>query len=127
MNVKEFNEAFDKKHGDFVVYGEQILYQDGAMRECSVFGLSCEPPKNPVKCQELIIRFWELKLGLAVEEFVVRKHMLLRRAKAAALKLESQVSDEEVLFLKELQKKVRDCLLVFISPIKIKSYESGQF
>ena len=76
MDVKERVNAFDAKHGDFVVVNGWILYEDGAMREVDFWGVLKEPPVDVYQSAKLVHRFWELRLALAVEEFKVSRNLI---------------------------------------------------
>ncbi|MFZ0033390.1 MAG: hypothetical protein WAK60_00185 [Sedimentisphaerales bacterium] len=77
---------FDEFHGDCVVIGNWIFYEDGAMRERSV-GFSTplmEPPENERECAKNILVFTEAKLQLAREEFDNFKNQLKQRCQLIA-------------------------------------------
>jgi hypothetical protein len=76
--------AFDKKHGASVVTGEGgawLLFEDGAMREQSGFGVTMkEPPKDRYELARLKVRYCELRLRDAVGKFESMKDKLLQIA-----------------------------------------------
>src|SRR4030042_4610839 len=70
---------FDDAHGDYVVIGHWIFYEDGAHREKNPYGPLVEPPENERECCQMIVQFAEAKLQLARDEFNNLKFELQQR------------------------------------------------
>lgn len=105
----EFFREFDRQHGDAVVMGNWLLYCDGALRELTAVGATIEPPRDNIERRKLIVKYREVKLELAVEEFRVLKRELIRKGKQAVKGVENAPTEDDVKKLKELQSKVRKC------------------
>jgi hypothetical protein len=111
MDAREQVAAFDAKHGDYIVIEGWVLYETGAMREVQQpWGLLKEPPEDLYQCAKLKVKFCELKLQLACEEFnmvktrtmsQIRANLKERRCFAPA------AQEESVAILQELKKKVK--------------------
>ena len=108
--VKQRLKNFDDAHGDYVVSDGFIFYEDGAIRELNPYGCLIEPPVDVYQCAKLKLKFCELKLALATEEFSISKRNILLQTKAniqgqyAAAPTEAQKNT--VKQLKSLKQKV---------------------
>jgi hypothetical protein len=72
-NMESRVAAFDRAHGDSVVDGCFILFEDGALRETAAYGLLRDPSSNDWERQKAILKYWKLKLSIAEEEFQTAK------------------------------------------------------
>jgi hypothetical protein len=114
MNEKGPVEQFHERHGDFIIFQKLIIYQDGASRENHALGALREPPENPYERYRFIIKFWEVKLSLAVELFDVQKRRWLGQAKDQLNQNGNtggppETTDDAVLTLNELKRKAKYC------------------
>lgn len=105
--------AFDNLHGNVVVDGGFLLFEDGAAREVNPLGRLMGPPTDSLQLATRIARYWKVKLDLAVEEFDHYRQHHLTAAKIAvgqqAVPAPLEQKEKILAHLKELQKKVRHC------------------
>lgn len=107
--VKQFDDA----HGNFIVVVADgcIYFEDGAYRDANPMGVLMPPPTDPRKLARSIVRYWKLKLALAVNEFdhYKRQHLShaqnTRNENVASAPLAAQ--KEVAKHLRSLQKKVK--------------------
>ena len=112
--VKRRLTEFDERHGDFVVTQGWLLFEDGGTREShNPYGALIEPDEDLYKRSRLIVKFHEIKLGLAVEQFSQRKNHLLSLARNTMRErfccgppMSREMALEE---LQEFQEIVRTC------------------
>jgi hypothetical protein len=70
FGVKKRIDAFCKRHGEFVCDESGWIYhENGAHRDRNPLGLLAEPDQDLYERSKMIVRYWELKHDLAVEEF----------------------------------------------------------
>lgn len=111
INVQNFTKEFDKRHEDkhgFVCDDYWVYYSDGAKRHKNPLGVLLEPPDNERERSENIIRFWQLKQSLGVEEFETKKKELLDEANFACIHggVPSFTHEEAMRALKNIKNKV---------------------
>lgn len=107
--VKQFDDA----HGNFIVVVADgcIYFEDGAYRDINLLGILMPPPPDQRKRARSIVRYWKLKLALAVNEFdhYKRQHLShaqnTRHENIASAPLAGQ--EEVTKRLRSLQKKVK--------------------
>ena len=104
-------QQFDEMHGNFILMdgGSWLLFQDGAMRQSNRDGLLQEPSPDPCVRLKAILKFWSIKLQLAVQEFdaVKNQHLMLIRSKLKIVGNPGGTdSSAAIEALKKLQEKV---------------------
>ena len=111
LGIKERVEKFDIEHGlDAVMYGAGwLLFPDAAIRETNPLGALREPPDDLYQRAKLIVKYREIKLGLAVEEFTTFKRFLLTQANQAHREGTPPPSQEAIATLKQLKAKAASC------------------
>ena len=97
---------FDEVHGDYVIIGERLIFQDGAWRDnqpgCGSYWEPTEGDEYERACN--ILKFWETKLKKATNAFYDLKRIL--RCKSESRNLRNPTSDE-IAELRQLHKEVR--------------------
>lgn len=68
-NINAVIKEFDTTHGECVVSGEWLIYEDGASREISPYGVMISPPKDDYERHQRIFRFHKVRFDLAVQQF----------------------------------------------------------
>jgi hypothetical protein len=76
MDQRELRATFDKRHGDSVQVPGWLLYEDGAQRELNPLGAYVEPSDDPYQRALAVLKYWQIKLRLAVDRFHDEKAML---------------------------------------------------
>jgi hypothetical protein len=111
VSIKTRVKEFDVRHGeDSVVFNVGwLLFGNGAMREINPMGPLIEPPEDNYKRAKLVVRYHEIKLNLAAEEFNLLKHNLKLHAKVGLKErfCPPPPPQEEIERLKQLKKKVQ--------------------
>ena len=75
---------FDMEHGDDgIMIDGWLCFSDGAYREINPMGVRCVATESYKKAK-LIVRYWQAKLNLAVEEFTVFKSNLMSFTRACS-------------------------------------------
>ncbi|MBN2456734.1 MAG: hypothetical protein JXB29_09410 [Sedimentisphaerales bacterium] len=100
---------FDAEHGEFICVNGWLLFEDGAARELHPYGVRKFPPADPYSRTKKIVRFWEEKLALAVDEFTTFKQKLLNFTNTCRNRNVCSPPPDEgaVKRLRELQAKVK--------------------
>lgn len=82
--MRQQHEQFDVKHGaqQSILIDGCLHWPDGARRLNDPRAHGEEPPKDPVQCARLKIRYWEVCLRRAQDTFDNLKRDLIRSAKA---------------------------------------------
>lgn len=81
MTVAQRLEQFDTKHGgDSIKIGGYYYYSDGAICEDNPYGALHEPPKDELKCLEVVGSYWDEKLNRATWNFTDHKQHLVAKA-----------------------------------------------
>lgn len=109
MDIRERIESFDKANGSCVVDGGFLLFESGGRRDINPLGAMRDPPENPYECSLLQLRFCEIRLSLAVEEFqVLQRQLILFARNSMKQKICGSSPDPEALeLLKKIKKKVK--------------------
>jgi hypothetical protein len=79
--MKSRVEQFDAEHGASVFQDNWIVFEDGAMREGNSYGVLSDPPEDPLQLAKRKLRYREIILQRATEEFRSRKDYFVRAAK----------------------------------------------
>lgn len=113
VGLKERIENFDNTHGGLssaILEDGWLLFPDGCSRERHPWGVQ-HTPSNPFERSKRIVKYWELRLQLTVEQFQFFRQQLLGKTKVAQAATFSPPPPrkEEIEKLKELQKKVLTC------------------
>ena len=83
MDVTISAAEFDAEHGgDGIIVKGWVYFSDGCYRELNPKGLRVTPT-DPYRRAQFVVRYWQAKLNLAVEEFMVLKRNLLAFTKAS--------------------------------------------
>lgn len=107
QRIKQFNNA----HGNFVVSGSWIYFEDGACREVNPLGALMDTPTDARTRAKKICYYWTVKLALAAAEFDHYKNQHLghaintRREKIASAPIAER--KEVTKHLRSLRKKVK--------------------
>jgi hypothetical protein len=100
--------GFERENGnDGVVEGHWVLYSTGAVRERSVYGVQMPPPEDKYECAKNKVRYWEVRLDLAVTAFNDMRDGLGMSASVAHRQGAAPPSKEELKELRKLQREVR--------------------
>jgi len=80
-SIKSRLEDFDARHGENIYHDGWILFANGARREGNALGLLAEPPDHPLPLAQCKLRYHEIVLQCAVDEFTRRKNEMVRAAR----------------------------------------------
>lgn len=104
---------FENEHGDRVIIPETdwVLFEDGARREVSPWGRLIPPPTDLYEKLQWVLKYRQIKLDLAIQQFDYQKSRFLLEAAACrkignAPNFTAEAAENE---LKKLQKRVGFC------------------
>ncbi len=89
INSVNYNERFYKMNNEninivetnYVYINDLVLFEDGSTREKDQRSEIQPPPLDPVKRCGLIVKYFSVKLSLAIQEFDIRKRKYLGPAR----------------------------------------------